>query len=266
MWSEYIDSYGMIVHHDSDGGGGDTAQRMGMFWLAWFMMDLTEPTIKAIDKYPLEPQEAYKKLRLPSGEWVRHPDASKWYGKPGIMSRDNMTTQLCTMAYAGHKAELQQVYNMLKSRAFFFWNTRKIGENDGWKVPDVMSPELFGVFARGLGWNDWVLTAYDYALYMATKIRVAKAKKDPDDVGDDLNLICMLLLAHRKRPTKYSKLAIEYYFKNRPQAGEDFEHLIDEPGPIGAMLRYFRKECGAPPMGEHYRALLTRTMKEVCGG
>jgi hypothetical protein len=140
------------------------------------------------------------------------------------------------------------------------------------------------LFARAFGQSP--TTEGDLILYTNSVNIVAKT--NPDDVGDDLNHIINLLMAHFFSPSDTSERALFLYAKNRPisygcylgqyrakygrdlhtpkevmiqriQAGIASGWQPDCPRVLGALRWYFRyEEKGNPQLAELYAPIVER--------
>src|SRR3954468_18929672 len=104
------------------------------------------------------------------------------------------------------------------------------------------------------------------------RLRVAAARKDKSDTGDDLNLIVKMLMSELRFPTPISQRAVKAYSADRPYSygsyfvkyeevyGTEREHLKDRiaagirsgwqtdcSAPVGAVRWYHRPDTGANP-------------------
>ena len=191
--SKYLDGWNLIVTKDKD--GGDTAQRMGMYysgkqWTAHY---------NEYDQ-PLEPEIDYLigALQHPNKPhiWRRHPDESKWYGDWDRMSRDNMTPIVIMLGLYGYTAVLSDFAIGLYKRFSFMTNTRRNWvykdkvEHDqkekyakwrpGWKLPDICTFEFWGLIIRGLNlwWLYPVLILSDLEHLIGAIFRRLSSNKD----------------------------------------------------------------------------------------
>jgi len=257
----YFDKLGLITQRNGD--GGDTAQREGMFWLASWVRDnvLHDPWTK---KRQLAFASVMKFLELAeTGTFWRHP--VQW-NNPKDFSRDQTIPVVAAMGVHGDTDRYERFYRELRRRNWTAQNG------------DVMWDPLHRNLVRR-GRNEEVDVITDGAsLFAAAQSRIAAAALSKDDVGDDLNLIVIMLLAAVKRPTAGSTRAREFYSKNRPtnygmflgayrvEYGTDWSGQIspqkmrqrmdegikkgwsvDCPRVLGALRWYFRAETGGSP-------------------
>lgn len=197
-------------------------------------------------------------------------DDEHWPGQTGTMTRDNFTPLLIGVILFELRTTFEAMHTTLWSRFGFFWDKKDIGQTKPSKKffsCDFAGPSIWGIFIRGLisfsgkFWLLWpVLWLTDLALLFSSFARVYISKKDPDNVGNDLNHICKLFLAYEIAPTPISEWARWYYGKKRLVAGEGYlrERYLDdnESGPQSALNWYFRSS-EAPPLDEELRPLVS---------
>jgi len=245
---DFTDFQGFIGHRDPTTGKlefGDSAQRTFSYFIAQFATGTPVPkdVVKA----------AYEAIKKPDGELVRHPDITEWYGQRGSMSRDQLIPVLIALDLYGLDKEFKELlWNLLK-RGWFAWNTKRIHETEGWKIPDFMGLEGLLIAFRGLGGPfAWCLKFLDRSLKLMVSLRVELSKKDADDVGDDLNLTNLLFHAALKNSTKHAEAAAAMYKAERPGAGADDEHRL-EGHPVYTAFQHYYRHWYAPPMDEVFR-------------
>lgn len=239
---DYLDEKGFIVHNEPDmaSGRGDSSQRMGMFYL------FTHYTKEEIVYIRARLRHVWFLLNKYYNEPVRHWNPYIWPGQKGIMSRDNLIPLICCFAVFGLYKELFTLLFRILTRGGFLWNTKKIGQqNDAWKVPDWCGPSMWLLAFRSLPIVGWIFSPIaDGYFYLQLKNRFNHAMKNGDDVGDDLNLVCLLESYRRLRPTKLTtKLLLMYRYERPPAMGD-----VDL-GLFQALKWYFR-DVSAPPIDE----------------
>lgn len=237
--THFIDQKGMVIHHDFDESkGGDSLQRTGMMIL-FADMDIEKKRDWTVGVWGL----------VNTGpEPVRHWDSRYWPGKPGTMSRDNLTPIFCCFLVLGLKNSVSNLMWRIAARGGFLWNTKHIGQHtDDWKVPDwigLMLP-LLVLRASRFGWGLSYLS--DIYLAILVAIRMFKAKQDWDDVGDDLNLTVVAETCRVIKPSFFTTKILSWYHHKRPEAGP----ATRRPGPglYQAFQWYFAPDI-APPLDE----------------
>lgn len=136
-----VDERGYPGTHQSDGSfdGGDTAAIIGN------MITLGQAEI-----FPMKLRLMRAMLIRPGWGLVRHPDPTKWYGKPDRFSRDQLIPILCSFVGEIPTAEVRTVFSMHKKNKFLWaWNTRKNGVMDApLKTPDFTGPEIWALWYR----------------------------------------------------------------------------------------------------------------------
>lgn len=265
----YTDAHGLIVQRDGD--GGDTAQREGWAWIGtWVRANVLKdpwPAARSITH-----EQAMAKLEVDStGLFRRHPD--QWNDTKDF-SRDQTVPIIASMGLWGGGERLERLWTRTRERNFLAQNG------------DLMSPEGINLFDRARGLapgpiGDLQLTASVWA-------RIGLALNNKDDVGDDLNLLILLLMGLLRHPTDSTRSAAAIYAKNRPLSygsylqsyrlryGTDLsvdgpemrcrmENGLadgwqpDCPRVLGALRWYFRAESGGnPSLGELYAPIVKR--------
>lgn len=150
-----IDHFGCIAQ--SDGDGGDTINREGMLLLwsyeAWKQdkIDYKE-YCKILSRYRSRfPLHIHKPK---SGNLLRHPDPSKWYGQDDRMSRDQWLPNLLATELTDCASEHNELRHGWAKRLFLF-TTNTIpnhvmpGDTEyHWKVPDLTLFQCWQVLIR----------------------------------------------------------------------------------------------------------------------
>jgi hypothetical protein len=277
----YFDELGLIVQRDCD--GGDTAQREGMYWLGnWVRMNA--PALESLGKtkdsrrYGAPREVTYTKvmdyLEEPgkTGRFRRHPTQTKEIGQPpfrGPMndpkttSRDQLIPLIAAMGVHNDYVRLDRFRDGIRQGVYFV------------NKDFMLLAEEFIKRARDV---DLLLDGSidQFLLDKGVDMRRDQAKKDMDDVGDDLNLIVQLLLGAvrrgektsavraryaRERPKNYGVYLTRYRaaYPNDFTAGKDsmvqrIQDGIKNKGwkpdctsVVGVMRWYFRAEAGGSP-------------------
>jgi len=220
----YLDNLGLIVQRDGD--GGDTAQREGWAWLGvWVRMYLLKnPWSKNL---PVDLAGTLDLLEVGrTGEFRRHPTQGGWKSDPNSFSRDQLVPLLAAMGVWGDAP-----------RALRSWNAVRPC-NVVWKciqgTSDVVGPDLVNLYKRAM--DQMPNEEGDKFLALGAANRIRQAMANPDDVGDDLNLIVQLLMGLIRRPSVSLRDAVFAYSKNRPVCrGCYLQHYRNAyPGDFGA--------------------------------
>lgn len=103
------------------------------------------------------------------GQWIRHCDATKWYSNPECTSRDQLTPVIAFLSCTSSATNL--FYSLVKKLAthgfLFAFNCRRnfqyptlelheqrstpdVAWNYGWKMPDILGPDIWAMLARGV--------------------------------------------------------------------------------------------------------------------
>ena len=176
--------------------------------------------------------EYYKihKIEVASGIYIRNPTN---YNDPNDFSRDQQTPLVIGMGYKNDTDRLKRLFKAHASRFFKYQNA------------DIASPENVGQYFRALKWNFMYPYFFlsDILMLGGVIVRLIQAR-DPDNVGDDLNLMLSLLQAKDNMATPWSFIARKIYKWFRPRG---IQYALDH---------YFRPETGALPMDDLYRPLI----------
>lgn len=223
---DYTDSLNLICHRMADGRfeGGDAPQRSGMYY------SLNTDYIGRM-KY----ETALSFIQVKPGYFIRHPNSTEtWHADPKEFSRDQQTPTIIAAGLHGFKKLIFRTFIRHLLRGGKYQN-----KDFGWPI---------GIYIRALRFYPFwpLLLLSDLWLFGGVVMRCYQAKKNQDDVGDDLNLIMELYQALKVMPTPISALARRYYSRNRPpNFGNTMLMLF---WPIrGALAWYFRPDS-APPL------------------
>lgn len=144
-FANHVDVFGLPVTKGGD--GGDSCAEAG--------------TVMA-----LSPYQVNLSLYYVQGHLVRHPDASRWYGRPDRFSRDQLVALLSGLVMtSGFSLLKEQVYNEHKKKWFLTtWNKRhnytydsaeeqlRMAPHDNFrpeeKKPDFCGPETWALWLR----------------------------------------------------------------------------------------------------------------------
>jgi hypothetical protein len=198
-----VDRHGLIVQ--TDGDGGDTAQREG--W-AWFGAWIREHELH--NPWPIRRsitfQEAMGFLEVgQTGIFRRHPDQ---HSQPQDFSRDQTIPIVAAMGVWGDTARLERLWNRTAARNYHAQNG------------DLFLPEIVNLFERARGVQPGPIG--DLQLAGSVLARNSQAA-NRDNVGDDLNLVVQLLMAALRFPSAGSGIpgtstadVMKMYAKGRP--------------------------------------------------
>jgi hypothetical protein len=235
----YFDESGLIVHRGCD--GGDTAQREGWYWFgAWirkFVLREHEQITRTLTF------EQVLKLLDPAndGKFRRHPkyraDDKDWG-----FSRDQMTPMVAAMGVWGKTEALRRLWNALPQDPLFGTKHTFNGE---WKTlwghklfhtGDIVGPAAINLYRRALGEDPMAASdsngkSGEAELLANAELRIRASKRKPDDTGDDLNLIVMLLMAALRFPSKTSERSLSTYASARSVS-------------YGSYLDYYHQQYG----------------------
>ncbi|MEK7994975.1 MAG: hypothetical protein AAB403_14310, partial [Planctomycetota bacterium] len=267
----FFDKSGLIVQRGCD--GGDTAQREGWYWLATSVR--ARPEINS--PWPFTRDLSYEQVMVQleigqTGVFRRTP--TKWTD-PDDFTRDQTIPIVAAMGVRNDGARMQRFYHELRRRN---WMAQRPG--------DEMTSPLFRNFIERARDQEPDRNTDGAILYGAGWNRVKQAEGKLDDVGDDLNLLVIFLMATVRKPNDEAHCAREYFAKRRPENygmylgsyrkefGTDWEGKVDKhemchridlgraagwkpdedcPPILGALRWYFRAESeGSPGLAELY--------------
>lgn len=269
------DKFGLIVQ--SDGDGGDTAQREGFVWLALFIrqkkLNLGDPSYvngRLTFKDTMTLLEVHQ-----TGIFRRHPDPAHWWSDPSKFSRDQQIPIVAALGAWALTEPLERLWRATVGRG-------RICQNG-----DAVGPDHYNLFQRSRGATLEIDPAGELQLLAMNASIIARS---PDDVSDDLNHIVSLAVSALVNPTRTSRRAIASYVNDRPHTCGSYleryyqsfgrtvsdlglqkariEGWIDQgidaippdPGcsPVyGALRWYFRPETGGNPgIADLYRPIV----------
>jgi hypothetical protein len=255
--TNYLDLKGLPVQRDGD--GGDCAQRIGMITFGRFLN--RDGNIYQLNQW-------LSKITMDDGQFVRHPDPTKWYSNPKNFSRDQTRSLVMAMGAYGLKDQLKaNLVQLIKSFGFYpniYPNYVSPGDS-GYvkKVPDIASPEHYAEYIRAFyaSGDKRMLALYPVVLLgdcfklLGALIDVFYTDKDLTRT-DDVNSIMSHLQALRWMPTPLSWLARKIYTKYRPLVYND-ENIVH--GPESALYGYFFNDPnGIQPIYYIYKPLMEK--------
>lgn len=224
-----FDRYGLIVQ--SDGDGGDTAQRTGMFY---FMYDDVVAFERALDQLEVQP-----------GIYVRHPYQHGFRSDPSEFSRDQQRALVIAMgAYGMH----DRLARLAKAHALRFGK---------YQNRDIIGPSHVGEYIRAFSARHLypVLLLTDSVL-LVNSVRIVLWYRSDTDHSDDNNHVMSLAQSRYVMPTPFSWLARKVYKTFRPPNEGNFRKGESLPAQ-GALAWYHRAENGGNPLiAETYRAVI----------
>ena len=285
-WSElYFDNHGLIVQRDHN--GGDTAQREGWVWLGIWVRENVLKISRGIN-LPIDLETTLNLLEVgTSGEFRRHPTQPKW-SDPKEFSRDQMVPLIAAMGVWGQTARVQRSWNARRSCRYpqllnfplpDVFNTKCVQG-----TPDPVFSDMVNLYRRAMRQQPDALG--EGWLAGGVELRLDQAASNPDNVGDDLNLIVYLLIASLISPTDVTRHALARYATKRPVsfgsylgryrmeylgdfsadrgtmqariiAGKNSGWAPDCPNVLGAIRWYFRvEENGCPALAELYAPII----------
>jgi hypothetical protein len=269
----FEDQRGLIVQRDCD--GGDTAQREGF---SWFALQLYQSELRLPPPFVrnLSFSSVVDLLEIHhSGLLRRHPD--QW-NDPKDFSRDQLTPLVAAMGLWKEQGRLLRVWQATVLRGFRAQNG------------DVIGPDHQNLFLRALGRTPSKLG--DQHLVAGVAVRLALAAKNRDDVGDDLNLVVLLVQSAVCSPSSHAASARRSYARHRPHSygsylgsyraahgtdltvsGEEMRRRMDDgiergwrpdaSAVQGALRWYFRAETGGNPcLADLYEPIVQKWLSQ----
>jgi hypothetical protein len=224
-----IDAHGFIVQ--ADGDGGDTAQRMGMYW-AGFLLNAARvtTTLPKLPTLTLDKLSSYMRHGF-----VRHPFQDGFRSDPAHFSRDQQDPLVVMMGLLDIDDYLRwTLKNQLKRSGRY--------QNRDWANLNTVSLYIRAFKARHL-WP--LLLVTDLGLIVSGISHWVKRKRDP--IHTDINNhVIRLAQAQAILPTLTSWLARKLFKRLWPDMNE-------------ALAFYHRAENGGnPEMAELYRPIIVR--------
>jgi len=200
----YFDSNGLLVQRDGD--GGDTAQREGWAWFGnWLRsseLKMSSPVV-----LPISFAATMNMLEHPTrrGEFRRHPTQPGFRSDPDAFSRDQIIPLVAAMGVWGDVDRVKRSW--AAKRPCHGVLTCVQG------TQDLIGPDLVNLYRRA--WGEAPDPNGDLVLAGGVLTRLSQAQSNPEDVGDDLNLIVELLMAKVRSPSSATEQATTLYSKNR---------------------------------------------------
>jgi hypothetical protein len=290
----YVDSFGCV---QSGGDGGDTCHRMFtmhfrlllQFKLAIEKGTSLPPVVHNISKLIQEKGLASGDatmilLKAENGIFRRHPNPDFWGSDPNNLSRDQMIGLICFIAFLATRSgdlgkrfrkELRQLLWACLKRGMFAqniypnWVDARKDSSVKKKTPDLLPPDVWGLFARGFTASfaaplaiPFILLG-DLFLVLSVVMKLwAPINKDgtfqfrlpqPDDVDDD-NMHNSLMLSQHVCPTPMSWLARKLFKRFRQKNLGNTQYGEKDPM-MGALMYYHRGPDGNPELAELARKL-----------
>jgi hypothetical protein len=215
----HFDQYGLIVQ--SDGDGGDTAQRTGMFY---YLHDDRDGFTRSLQQ-----------LEVRAGIYVRHPHQAGFRSDPRRFSRDQHRPLLIALGKYKMQDRLRE---MAKQHAL------RLGK---YQNHDFIGPVGIGEYIRAFECRTCypILLVTDAFLAWGSIGLITHASLNPDE-ADDNNHIMSLLQARETMPTPLGDLAIYLYREHRPKNLGNF--ILGKGHPVeGALAWYHRADSGGNP-------------------
>jgi hypothetical protein len=253
----YTDRLGYITTKDGD--GGDSPQRLGMYYFAMFLYGRRPWPALILTKL--------SRLEVKSGRYIRHPDPDFWGSRTNTMSRDQTVSLVIMMGAYCFQKKLKELFYAHISRLGFYWNTRRNGMwptlsehkakapawkkwDYSWKIPDFAPIHHWGVYVRAFRakWLYPFLIISDLSLLLDAIIRVLKSYVDSKDTLDD-NFLMMVVQAKVFMPTPLWPI-IAWMYKKRAYPVTDLRMPRTDLSPGQAALEWQFATDHYPPMDQ----------------
>lgn len=185
-----------------DGDTGDSSQRVGTFWvLMHYIGFFSDPMYS----------RSIKSHEIVPGRYRRSPIQSFWGSDPTNFSRDQHSILNLCFAVVGDKKRLLESYKDFIFRFGFHQNMLR-GTDDPekrWKIPDIMTPNQFSVFIRGMDLIVFypILLILDLFFFLDLIFRKTHLW-DADNMG-----VQNVMYAATKYPTPWSIIVFHLYAK-----------------------------------------------------
>lgn len=267
----YRDSFGLIAqspHNDRD--GGDSSHRIGVFYYGLYLIFKNNEVI--VTQIKNDFQKDLKKITIGPGEFIRHPDPSKWYSNPNNFTRDQTLPLIISLGTFESEENKKMITNNLKNifnNKGFFPNKLKNWTNEEKRLPfdynDPAGPSDYAVYIRSLkneNWR-WYLWISDTFLVGQALIRIGFSHFDKTDTSDDLNFTLHLLQAKYNWPTWWSKLAQYLYFNYKQKVLPTKEMGEGSSGVQSSWNYYFRTEADGPPLHRIYECIIDKELSQI---
>jgi hypothetical protein len=244
-----IDDYGLIVHNLEQWGGGDTAQREGM-WSYGMALAFPEKCAEIRERF----ERSLQLLERSPGNYSRHtlvPGAPDWYADASDFTRDQSIPLVAAMGRLKMRDRLKAFFDANLKRGMIAQNGR-----DPWWWPYYLA---FWVRAlaesKSQTWQPYLsplLWLGDISLIFASVVKCIQASLD-EEHSDDLNFQIILIQSNSVTDTPYAKFARWIYSNFRPA----LKGTLETWGPASALEHYFftsstAKESGAPRVDRLY--------------
>lgn len=222
-----FDSDGLIIQ--TDGDGGDCSARTGEYYTLLAIRERMGISNAEWPRSSLKDwDEAGIKL-FTAGVPLRYTQPP--YNDPKDVSRDQLLPMIIASGYYQQQWYAAALASVIESHNSFCPNG------------DLCGPVDWVIINRARAKRAWFYFG-DLQLMFSVLLRCWKAR-DPDDVGDDINLTLYLLCATDFWPTVFSRFAMYLYRKLRPRGVQyAFDH-------------YHRPETHSNPLNELARPVIS---------
>ena len=223
QFKPYLDSYGLIVQ--ADGDGGDSANRTAAYAVYAATLALSS---NHVDRRAFESGAALPGLRAQfeaqlgkldgsaPGRYRRHPDATQWYSNQDNFTRDQSIVLQAALVLYGFKSRMRDLLRARLPRLLFHFNSHS-GDGapvDGIypvknKMPDPPSPSEVSQFIRGCEFVVLRPLLFFTDAWLLVDLAFNRLKPAHDFEVQ----FAPLLLSTAKWPTWTSKLAHHFFLK-----------------------------------------------------
>lgn len=262
----YRDSFGLIAQSPADNrDGGDSAHRLGVFYYGLWELFKDQPLVE--EKIYQDFKTDLAKITIGPGQFVRHPDPTKWYSNPNNFTRDQSIPLIVALGAFNRPADQSILWSNLHNvlhNGGFFPNKLKNWTNEEKVFPfdynDPAGPSDYGLYIRALRIQKyrWFLWVGDALLLGNSFLRIAYSYFDNTDTSNDLNFTLHLLQAKNIWPTWFSHFAYRIYFQGRLMSPLTPEDPYPQSGVESAWNYYFRKSAHSPPLNKIYQCIINQ--------
>lgn len=248
-----IDSHGLVAQ--TDGDGGDSAQREGMVLLAVaYMHQQLGMHYNLYQALRWRGLLNFGKLVSDWGLLRRHTDYAKWYSGWDRGSRDQYHASIGLMA-AGATRMIKNIMWGFFVRAGFCCNIRaNTSDHRRIKLPDFIGFSLAGALLRNSSFSLMIYPIQlllDLDLLANSMIWKFWRSRNPED-SDILNHMQCLIWSDMKNSTFISRLALRIFARIRYRTEDKSVNPVQQ-----RLNHYFRQETGgATGIAEVYKYIV----------
>jgi hypothetical protein len=209
-----IDENGLIVQSEADQHpGGDTLHREGfMALIASLLHEQGKIATEELEHWQARFEANLAALKDPHkpGNYARHVNKYRWFGRYDIMSRDQWLPVAAAIGALSMKPEGKDLIWGAATRGFILTTNShpNTDEQKPWKLPDLMGPKCWALMLRIFPnkLSNLLLPILDLEMLINSWLWIWKFKNKPNDT-DILNHWVTLVRAKQVGDNFISKLA-----------------------------------------------------------